>query len=161
MGTGTNSMTSSNDSHYLEKESIRENLELNAGITRLLRLNGVKSLKRNLQTEDESYERSEYLLDNERFGTEKVDHVIGPRRQTLRKEEEMEVMAARDVHLHHPPQPQLPQPSQFAKMAGAALLASAIGLPAAAVAWKFLDRPIPPPLTNTDNDTIRGIRIIK
>lgn len=50
--------------------------------------------------------------------------------------------------------------SQFGKLAGSALLATALAAPLAAVAWKYLDRD-PAPVVEPTEDTRRNIRIYR
>ena len=52
--------------------------------------------------------------------------------------------------------------STFSRFAGQALLAAAIGGPASAVAWKYLERPVVEavePVTAVDQDTVVGLRL--
>lgn len=51
-------------------------------------------------------------------------------------------------------------PSQFGKLAGAALVAASLAVPTAAVAWKYMDRPAAPAAT-IDTDSITELRIYR
>jgi hypothetical protein len=87
MSTGAQTVGSSDPN----EDAVREALELRDGLRRLGVLNGLKSIKRNLDCEDDAVARDIAGHQEEEFGE---------RPESDCKGEDMEIMAGRDVHYH-------------------------------------------------------------
>lgn len=99
MVTGTNTTESSHDSEgSTPKEALQEELQIDAGQKRLGKMIGMKSVHRNLKAEDEAYARELETQHRELWGETPES----------KGDDEMEVMAARDVIVNPAPaqQPQ-------------------------------------------------------
>lgn len=157
--TGINSTNSRTNS-----QAAQEAMELNEGVNRLGKMSGVASNDRNLEAEDAEYKRGfrEHELQTS-------DGTAAP----APGNDEMKVMAARDVHVYERPEPtepaatldspQLPvkAASTLAKFAlGAAVLAGTGGAGAGITAL-LMNRFAQPPAETTDKDTQYegGIRV--
>jgi hypothetical protein len=136
-----------------QQAALREAYETTEGIRRLLRMVGVKSLRGNLEAEDEAVRRD----------IEKGQELYGIKPSpSAAKADEMDVMAARDVIVNHyttttqatqaaeaPQEPTTmptnqspPTTSTAAKLGKAALIAAAIGGgPLTAVVMNYLAKP--------------------
>ena len=84
--------------------AVREALESEDGIRRLGMMSGIKSNHRNLKSEDRIFEQDIDIHQRDLWGNESVSQ------SPKSSEEEMEVMAARDVIVNH----QTPQDSRSA-----------------------------------------------
>ncbi len=89
----------------LATESLREGVEASEGLRLLGRLAAIASIDRNLESEDAAADRDARLNDAEVYGADAVNAAKPP------EGEEMRIMAARDVHVHQPPEPQ-PSPPE-------------------------------------------------
>ena len=79
----------------LAEKAIREAMESSAGVTLLGKMAAMRSIHRNLKSEDEAVARNVETHERALWGDEMADapEAAGG--------EEMEVMAGRDVHIHH------------------------------------------------------------
>lgn len=118
------------------------------GIASLGKMSGVKSNHRNLRNEDEAVRKNIEAHEQKQLGVEKS--------QGDKPGEEMDIMAARDVHITYgspqaaqssgpttsavAPAPSTPSPvaSGLPKWLGPALIGTALGGPVAAVAASYL-----------------------
>lgn len=94
----------------------REAIESSAGLRRLGRMAATESIARNLEHEDAAAERDARLNDAELYGEDAVAAAEPP------AEDEMRIMAARDVHLHEPA-----PAAESGKRRGGKLMRAAIG----------------------------------
>lgn len=112
-------------------------MQLNAGVTRLLRMVGVKSLARNTVTEDSAYRQDLGVHQRGLWGR------LFNQGSVSNKGGEMEVMAARDVVIQKPSVP------SWIPLAATAL--AGLGI------WKYLEQPAepstPPAAAQVDYDT--------
>ena len=99
------SSTDSLPEENLNETSLREQLELDNNVRRLLKMAGVKSIGRNLKAEDNAVKRDIDAHHQELWGggagSEDTDDASG---------DDMEMMAARDIIINQAPQPEQKQP---------------------------------------------------
>ena len=107
------------------EDAFIDNLERSNGVVLLGRMSGVKSNHRNMKREDDAAQRNVDLHEREFFGEESVAST------TPGEEEQMDIMAARDVHIHKPsdaPQsPTAPPPQTKTNPLVPLAMAAAIG----------------------------------
>lgn len=87
------------------KQAAQEALEMEAGIIRLGKMGAVKSNNRNLKAEDEANRRNIEIHERDLWGNDVVDAAANQP-----SEDEMEIMAARDVIIQQKPEESQPQP---------------------------------------------------
>lgn len=96
-------MSSTDSPESAAATSLHEGVESSEGLRRLGRMAGIDSIDRNLTAEDAAADRIARLNDEEIYGKDAVAAVaaVDPP-----GDDEMKIMAARDVHYHEPPQPE-------------------------------------------------------